>query len=186
MITKVSCRFLFVSFNIVRDFNDFEVCFETVFFVDDASDRITIFNEIDFGIYLEQGKTNKVFVVVPSDATSKQRSTNIKPKCHLNDLLIREVNMEKFAFRMPSYDEIFENSKAPTSQQPSTSKLNEGVLEQKNSPFGRMINEKLTEPMRVMSVKSSDEDLPGNISKDIDLPPSEPLHDKSMVSLNSE
>lgn len=79
------------------------------------------------------------------------------------------------------------SSGRPKRPQPSTSKLNEGVLERKSSPFERMINEKLTEPMRVLSVKSDDEDFPGNISKDIDLPPpSEPLHFRGMFTFNLE
>lgn len=160
------------------------------FFLDAEGDRITIFNELDFGIFLENldlkiNKEKKIFVSVPSEATSKQRSIKIRPERTLSTLRERldyeldSNHLNPFLDRLLSRRDVtssIENCIQPKSPQPSTSKLNEGVLEQKSSSYGKMVNEKLTEPMRVLSVESDNKDLPnlpGKVSAYIDLSPSE-------------
>lgn len=79
-------QFFLFSVKYLCDLSNFELlCFETIVFIDAEGDQITIFNYVDFGIFLEQN-INKMFVTVPSESgtSPKQRPIEIEPKRILN------------------------------------------------------------------------------------------------------
>lgn len=150
------------------------------FFIDAEGDQITIFNELDFEIFLEQ-KINKMFVAVPSESGTslKQRSIEIEPKRILNQNELKVLRDRHRNERMAS---AVRDSFCPKSSMPSTSKLNdgEGVSEQTTTTYGKMINEKLTEPMRDLSVRSNKKMLQNLLAS------LEPSHDRGTFTLNLE
>lgn len=175
---------IFISLNICVISNSFDPCFKMIC-LDAEGDRITIFNGLDFGIFLEQ-ELNKIFVAVPcksfthdplcltnfySPSTIRGWGTTARG---LNDLnrfpfdtqtsirsvgtTAQEIIKEKIIAKEAQPKEIASTSgniERPKSPLPSSSKSNEDVLKRMSSAYEKIINEKLTEPDNPLRIEPS-------------------------------